>query len=237
MKQGTSDRAVKGNTFLKLSLRAIGSAREAKGRGVRIRCLLEHPEDLGRCRNGWPRNHSIQKHIGGDGKTGVPASIWQFPETRNVFGDFEAFTVAGHQCQYPGYDVKKPTRLWSDIKEVLEFGLAGWPVFDAFDNYQGPLPRDCGHVHRRETTGRHAPGEYNTSSTAAYPPAMCDWIAKIIFEDWLKSLSPASSAAPSASGMGRQGQVQGKRSGISREGSFPERVSSLPYPPCLPTRA
>ena len=64
---------------------------------------MEHPEDLGRMHRG------------------EPASIWQLPEIRLAFGEFPYATVAGHQCQFPGVDRAKPTRLLSDILEVTDF--------------------------------------------------------------------------------------------------------------------
>ena len=90
-------RADNGNEFIHFSIRAIITAQGAKRRGRRVMSLLEHPEDLGRV----PR--------------GVPASIWQLPELRAAFGEFDFVTVAGYQCQFEGVDRPKPTRLLSDI--------------------------------------------------------------------------------------------------------------------------
>ena len=113
-------RAETGNEFVHFAIRALAAGEEAKKRGHRIRSLLEHPEDLGRT----PR--------------GTPASIWQLPEIRQFGnkvsqkpgpGGFQ--TVGGNQCQFPGVDRKKPTRLLSDVAGVERFGKVGWPRFDA----------------------------------------------------------------------------------------------------------
>lgn len=80
-------------------------------------CAWEHPEDLGRARNG------------------VPAQ-----EKRN--GDYSFL----NQCEF-GADYLKPTRLLSDAHGVLAVGHPGWPTFNKEDYYMGPLPRSCGHSH------------------------------------------------------------------------------------------
>ena len=77
-----------GNAFVHFSVRAIALVNAAKTRGLRVRCLLEHPEDLGRTHRG------------------SPASIWQFPELREIGNASDFVAVAGHQCQYPGVDRK-----------------------------------------------------------------------------------------------------------------------------------
>ena len=82
----------------------MGLVNAAKKKGFRVRCLLEHPEDLGRTNRG------------------SPASIWQLPTLREIGSASDFVTVAGHQCQYPGVDRKKPTRLVSDVKGFSEGG-------------------------------------------------------------------------------------------------------------------
>ena len=85
-------RQEEGNEFVHFTIRAIRAAADAKSRGLRIRTLLEHPEDLGMS------------------DRGEPAAIWQLPDLRTAFGTSRFWTVAGHQCQF-GVDYKKPTRL------------------------------------------------------------------------------------------------------------------------------
>eukprot|EP00435_Cladocopium_sp_Y103_P031679 s3830_g8.t1 len=88
-------------------------------------CLWEHPEDLGRARNG------------------VPASVWQLAELRAVAKRRHMETIVFHQCTY-GADYPKPTRLLSDAHGLLQLGFAGWPVLNKELYYMGPLPRHCG---------------------------------------------------------------------------------------------
>ena len=76
---------------------------------------------------------------------GQVASIWQLPKIRKACGNTGFWTVAGHQCQYPGTDAAKPTRLLSDLPGVELFGHFGWATFDAAEYYLAPLPRTCGH--------------------------------------------------------------------------------------------
>ena len=188
-KRQQQQRAETGNEFVHFAIRALAAGEEAKSRGHRIRSLLEHPEDLGRT----PR--------------GTPASIWQLPELRKIGnkvvaesrgGGFK--TVGGNQCQFPGVDRKKPTRLLSDIRGVERFGVVGWPKFDAGGWYAGPIPKDCGHRnHKQQMIGKNAKGGFNTAPTAAYPEAMCEFIAGIIFVDWVDSLdceSPCGGGVP-----------------------------------------
>ena len=137
-----------------------------KRRGPKRLGLWEHPEDLGRTRNG------------------EPASVWQLPETRAIATDEDFITVAGHQCQYAGVDRKKPTRLLGNIPGLRAFGRTGLPCFDTSGWYKGPLPHSCGHNHSQKMIGRTAEGGFHTSPTAAYPEAMCQWIANIVFNSW-----------------------------------------------------
>ena len=168
---GQNRRATEGNEFVHFSIRAIQSAALARAQGHRVRFLLEHPEDLGR--------------VGGRAlHQGVPASIWQLPELRAAPGDIKAVSVAGWQCQYPGVDYAKPTRLFSDIPGIEGFGRVGWPVLDSNHNSRGPLPRFCGHSHGVQTIGKNKSGGFNVSPTAAYPEPMCRWIADRIYDDW-----------------------------------------------------
>ena len=41
----------------------------------------------------------------------------------------------------------------------------------------------------RKTIGLSAEGGFDISPTAAYPDGMCEWIAKLVFDDWMKSSS------------------------------------------------
>ena len=107
----------------------------------------------------------------------------------SAFGDAKAVSVAGWQCQFPGVDIAKPTRLYSDIPGIEKFGRVGWPVMDGDFNSRGPLPRYCGHWHKQQTIGKDKSGGFNTSPTAAYPEPMCEWLAQSIYADWKASFS------------------------------------------------
>ena len=163
------ERADNGNRFVHFAIRGIEAAARSKLAGRDVFSLLEHPEDLGRTHRGQP------------------ASIWQLPELRKAFGNSQCWTVAGHQCQFPGVDRAKPTRLFSDLVGVHEFGRCGWPTFDAADYYQGPLPRSCGHQHNQKMIGRLSGGGFATAPTAAYPEGMCDFIANLVFNAFRNS--------------------------------------------------
>ena len=160
-------RAGTGNEFIHFTLRGVAAMISAETRLRAVcRALIEHPEDLGRV------------------DAGTPASIWQLPETRSLFRVGSFTTVVGNQCQYKGVDRKKPTRLLGSIPGLASFGFPSWPVFDSHDNYKGPLPFNCGHDHKQRMIGQDASGKFYTSPTAAYPPAMCAWIADVAFKDW-----------------------------------------------------
>ena len=152
-------RADNDNEFVHFSIRVIRAAAAARARGFYSRSLLEHPEDLGRV------------------PSGEPASIWQLEDIRTAHGNSRFSSVAGYQCQFPGCDYSKPTRLLSDLEGVDAFGYPGWPMFGAAGFYQGPLPDSCGHTganrHKKKTIGRDKAGGFNVSPTAAYPSGMC----------------------------------------------------------------
>ena len=163
-------RAEKGDIFVHFTIRAIQAAQRAKARGFQVASLLEHPEDLGRTHRG------------------EPASIWQLPDLRSAFGCGRFWAVAGHQCQFD-VDFKKPTRIFSDIEGMEDFGFCGWPQFDAGGWYTGPLPKDRGHDSLgQEMIGEKAGGGYNTSPTAAYPPNICEFFAVRMFNHWKRHL-------------------------------------------------
>ena len=129
---------------------------QARRNGHHVRTLLEHPEDLGRV-----GKQALYQ--------GVPASIWQLDQIRTAFGDAKATTVAGWQCQFPGVDVAKPTRLFSDLPGIEAFGRTGWPILDADYNSRGPLPRYCGHNHDTPTIGINDKGGFHNVSMDCRP--------------------------------------------------------------------
>ena len=90
-------------------------------------------------------------------------------------------TCVGHQCRFE-VDYPKPTRLFSNIPGMQDFGPSGWPSFHPDGSYSGPLPH-CGHNHKGKTDGQNAKGEFGSSSKAAYPPLMCKFKAIRIIKD------------------------------------------------------
>ena len=158
-------RAQAGNAFVHFSIRAILAAQSCKRKGLMTRCLVEHPEDLGATGRG------------------ILASIWQLHELRTAFGEYDAKSVAVHQCQFADCYGRKPTRLFSDLSRVGDFGWCAWPTFDQRGFYKEPLPASCGHSHRQQIIGRTAEGGFATSPTAAYPPGMCSALARWFFHD------------------------------------------------------
>eukprot|EP00435_Cladocopium_sp_Y103_P069710 s303_g33.t2 len=130
----------------------------------RTTCMWEHPEDLGRARNG------------------TPASVWQLAELRQAAKSRQMHTVAIHQCAY-GADYPKPTRLLSDANGLLQVGFPGWPMLNKELYYLGPLPRSCGHNHD-PLIGTNDSGQFKTAPTAAYPPRMNEMIATLVFNHW-----------------------------------------------------
>ena len=210
-------RADRGNQFVHFSIRAIQTAQLAKAKGFQVRCLLEHPEDLGRV--GRQALHQ-----------GVPASIWQLDELRQAFGSNAATTVAGWQCQFPDVDYAKPTRLYSDVPGIEAFGRKGWPILDRNHHSNGPLPRYCGHNHSTKTIGKDKDGGYNISPTAAYPEAMCEWIAGLIYKDWL-SAPPRPLTGGSSSGSHRS---QKRPAGATTTTTTPSTPEWTPWTTATP---
>ena len=133
-------------------------------------CLWEHPEDLGRSRNG------------------TPASVWQLEALRAVAKKRGMESIVFHQCTY-GADYPKPTRFLSEADGLLQLGFSGWPILSKDLYYLGPLPRSCGHAHRA-LIGANDTGGFKTAPTAAYPPQMNEMIATLLFQHWHKHLPP-----------------------------------------------
>ena len=120
--------------------------------------LWEHPEDLGRTKDGQ-----------------YPASVWQLPEMQSLIQESKGVTWALHQCHF-GTDTPKPTRLATNLPEPSTHG-SEWPVFDDQAWYVGPLG-SCGHRHDRQLQGLEG-DQWRTTSSAAYPSAFCYYIAQL----------------------------------------------------------
>ena len=140
---------------------------------AKVPFMLEHPEDLGATQNG------------------IPASIWNLPSLRELAAVSGANTFAFFQCRacMPNSsaatpDYPKPTRFITTAFFPGSFIYHGWPVKDDLGWYSGPLPRWCGHRHYTKLTVNKRPSgdeKFKSAAAAAYPPAMCEWIAGAVF--------------------------------------------------------
>ena len=143
------------NSFVDRCLQACHVVSEAGGYFI-----LEHPEDLGAVRG---------EH---------PGSIWQWPETLELIPCYNAICFAIHQCNF-GAATPKPTRFLTNMTVSDARCHVALPKFDRFGFYKGPLPRKCGHVHTQKLIGKTATG-WKTGPSAAYPPALCEFLAGLI---------------------------------------------------------
>ena len=136
--------------------------------------LWEHPEDLGEV---------LGEH---------PGSIWQWPSIRDLAVQSSAFTFAIQQCHF-GAETPKPTRFLTTLETDDPRCWFKWPTFSADHKYLGPLPRDCGHFHKKKLIGRTSAG-WNTSPSAAYPAGLCEFLATLILSSRCSVGRGASSA-------------------------------------------
>ena len=146
--------------------------------------LIEHPEDLGLTAS-----------------NDQPASIFADPRMFALATVTEAETAAFFQCPFLA-DTSKPTRVVSTLplrscpplKARLYFG---WPSFSKIGSYRGPLPAHCEHkglMRHKPLLGRsQSTGTFRTSAAAAYPAAMCAWLASLIIS-FCVSLQPKEGA-------------------------------------------
>eukprot|EP00438_Fugacium_kawagutii_P020823 Skav200760 [mRNA] locus=scaffold2001:111991:116283:- [translate_table: standard] len=130
--------------------------------------FMEQPEDLGRTSYDRVPGH-------------VPASMWQWPEFQDLLQLPEVVTVAFSQMDF-GTTSPKPTRFLMRASPPLRPGMrCGVPQFDEDRNYVGPLERREG----QQLIGRTQHG-FRTSSSAAWPPPLCRWVASNIFASYLR---------------------------------------------------
>jgi hypothetical protein len=172
-----------GNSFVKQTLEAANAAFDA---GTQF--LVEHPEDLGVTSSG-----------------GEPASIWMLEDLLATHSRTSAHTAALFQCTF-GAPYGKPTRLWGTLPGLTTLPHQGWPMFSKQGNYQGPLPKTCGHQHSRKLVGRNSDGGFNSEGSAAYPPLMCKWIAECIATHTSQARRSTSTTIGTAAGKQGGGQ-------------------------------
>ena len=126
--------------------------------------LMEHPEDLGKVRCG---DH--------------PGSVWHVERVKAILAlhgvSWGALAQSDFGAPYP-----KPTRLLGHLLGLHNLVHVGAPSFDKDGFYAGPLldkPRPPA-MKVGKVAGTN--DKFNTESTAAYPPLMCEAIAKDIVE-------------------------------------------------------
>ena len=148
--------------------RSVGGALAGSRSPAKTLWLLEHPEDLGCTKDG-----------------GNPASMWQLDITQHLVKETGATQGALLQCRFTGKaGTRKPTRLAGTLKGLDSILYVGAPVFDKRGKYKGPLPPHCGHFHNTPLIGRKTKGiGFKTGDRAAYPKAMCQALADIIFNN------------------------------------------------------
>jgi hypothetical protein len=172
-----------------------------------------HPKDLDLSRLEVPQD-VVDKASEEADRKGVGRSIRE-----GIEGDVQ-------EALFEGVDRAKPTRLYSDILPMAEFGHEGWPQHDSRDNYLGPLPRHCGHDHRQAMIGRSKSGGFHTSPTAAYPAGMCAFIANRIFDDCVKNIG-ATKGGVRASGPAGKLRTDERLKNVSMRSSSPSTTSPI----------
>ena len=136
---------------------AVEAASKALQRGHRIAVVFEHPEDLG--------SHSL----------GTPASVFQLERLRGIVKNQAWNTFAFHLCDFRPLS-SKPTRLITNVG-ALSSSFKGWPVLDKNDDYLGPLPKSCGHLHEPLVDAAGKCKDWLTDS-ASYPAELDKWLAE-----------------------------------------------------------
>ena len=155
----------KANSLIMFAFAVMEAASKALQRGHRIAVVFEHPVDLG--------SYSL----------GTPASVFQLERLRGVVKNQAWSTFAFHQCDFKALS-SKPTRLVTNVGALSSF--KGWPVFDKNDNYLGPLPKSCGHLHEPLVDAAGKSKDRLTDS-AAYPAELNKWLAEQVVI-WLSRL-------------------------------------------------
>ena len=108
----------------------------------------------------------------------VPGSIWQFTNIQSLKDEKGVVTGAIRQSDF-GTGYQKPTRLLGRLPGMGQRMALGWPSFDGEDKYLGPLTKFAGDSVR--LIGREG-ADFKTTSTAAWPLQLCDWLAKLTAE-------------------------------------------------------
>ena len=131
--------------------------------------VKEQPEDLGKTKG--------EQRVPGH----QPASMWQFPQFQQLLQVPGVRTVVFPQTAFGTASVK-PTRFLMKLAGPLhESMVEGRPQFDHLGYYTGPLPKQSG-----QPLIGFVQGRFKTSAAAAWPPALCKWVAQAIFDACLQ---------------------------------------------------
>lgn len=154
--------------------------------------LKEQPEDLGRTRTTRVPGQS-------------PGSMWQFPQHELLLRSFEdLLSVVFPQSEF-GTDSPKPTRLLLRTAGPIHPSMwKGLPEFDHDGFYVGPLPKQEG---KQQLIGQ-VNGVFKTAAAAAWPPALCAWVARSIL---------CTFSGPKAEGRPEDGEDAGQPEGAELE--------------------
>ena len=110
-----------------------------------------------------------------------PASIRQWHEILDLIVCTHATCFAIYQCEF-GADFPKPTRILASLPSFIRNPpkFASLPIFNSHGQYLGPLLKHCPHQNQhQQLIGKdETTGQWKTGPAAAYPPQMCQWLAK-----------------------------------------------------------
>ena len=117
---------------------------------------LEHLEDLG-MKNGQR-----------------PASIWKWPEMKELAENTGGLRLAFHQRSF-GTPYAKPTGVITNASDTTLFRYHRWPQISREGQYTGPLPRIMARPMKM--------GPEHTSATAHYPPLLNHAFAQTLLQN------------------------------------------------------
>ena len=106
------------------------------------------------------------------------------------------------QCEWAPVDYLKPTGVLTNSSHFFKDARfhVGWPQFtqepgSTWRSYAGPLPShqgapQCSHGEHHPLRGRDASGSWATAPAAAYPPELCQAVARALLKSELETGFP-----------------------------------------------
>lgn len=170
---------------------------------------MEQPEDLGRT-----QKERIPGHR--------PGSMWQFPQHEELLAMEGVQSVALAQLDFGSASVKPTCLLLRAPGPLHPEMYEGLPQLDENGWYCGPLPKKQG----EPLIGRSG-GIFKTASAAAWPPALCEWVATQI----MASFRLNSGFEGMGQKMDQMTGQQGRSTKRSREEAAEEEVTDPFDPP------